>query len=293
MIAIIFGLRRQRLASRYLLAAAAVLCCPLFASSADTPQPEDPTPRSVNKARDILRKGFDANDYKSRIEAITAAGMVGRGEALLNRLEDFLHDRNVDVRLATIHTLADLSSPECEGSLRKTVDEDKAPEVSFAAAKVLATSHDPTGTNALVEVYEGTRKTKSSRLSKEKRSFLEEFHSYPSAMMFVLSKGMGYVPVPGAGEGFSAITTLLRDPGVSDRAGVLLILCREKNQQSLELLQKSLQDGDWSVRAVATQMIAETAQTKLRDSLPPLFDDKNQKVRFRAAGAYLHLMLVK
>lgn len=276
-----------------ILVAAAVLCCqPVALSDTPTPTETNPAPSNVERAREILKKGFDSGDYKIRIEAITAAGMVGRNEKFLNRLQDLLQDKNVDVRLATIHTIADLNSPECEDSLRKAIADDKAPEVSFAAAKVLAASHDSAGVTALMEVYDGTRKTRSSMLTKEKRSFLEEFHSYPSAMRFVLSKGVGYVPVPGAGEGFSAISTLLRDPAISDRASVLLILCRTKDRESRDLLEKSLKDSDWSVRALATQMIAQTARIELRDSLPSLFEDKNQKVRFRAAGAYLHLQLV-
>jgi HEAT repeat protein len=83
---------------------------------------------------------------------------------------------------------------------------------------------------------------------------------------------------------------LLKDPKVSDRANALLILCRSKNLESQNLLRKALQDDDWSVRAMAAQMIAHTAQTDLLDSLPPLFKDDNHKVRFRAAGAYLHLL---
>jgi hypothetical protein len=33
------------------------------------------------------------------------------------------------------------------------------------------------------------------------------------------------------------------------------------------------------------------AKSDLRESLVPLFEDKKVKVRFRAAGAYLHLYL--
>jgi HEAT repeat protein len=251
------------------------------------------TPSNVEQAREIIKSGFDSKDYQVRIEAVTAAGMVGRNEVLLSRLVDLLNDKNVDVRLATVHAISDLHTEKCEQSLEKTVAEDPAPEVAFAAAKVLASWRDSAGTQALMEVYDGTRKTRSNIISKEKRTLLEQFHSYPSAMMFVLSKGVGYVPVPGAGEGFSAITTLLKDPGLSDRASVLLILCRGKNKQSRVLLAKALKDDNWSVRAVATQIISQTAQTDFRSSLPPLFEDKNDKVRFRAAGAYLHLELVR
>jgi HEAT repeat protein len=274
-------------------AIALLLCCPLLAASPAEAQPgSQPATSDAELARAILKEGFDSRDYEVRMQAITAASMVGRNEALLTRLADSLHDKNVDVRLATVHALADLHSRRSEAWLRQALQEDKTPEVSFAAAKLLAGLQDPAGTSALMEVYDGKRKTSSNILRKQERSTFEEFHSLPSAMTFVIGKGIGYVPVPGAGEGFTAITMLLKDPKVSDRANALLILCRIKNLESQNLLRKALQDDDWSVRAMAAQMIAHTAQTDLRDSLPPLFKDDNHKVRFRAAGAYLHLLLI-
>lgn len=269
-----------------------ILGCPILSLPARSQAGGHPAATDVELARSILKEGFDSHDYQVRTQAITASGMVGRDETLLTRLADFLHDKNVDVRLATVHVLADLHSPQSEVWLRQTLQEDKTPEVSFAAAKVLAGMQDHAGTTALMDVYDGKRKTSSNLLKKEERSTFDEFHSLPSATMFVLGKGIDYIPVPGAGEGFTAITMLLKDPKLSDRANALFILCRSKSPESLKLLEKALQDDDWSVRAVAAQMIAHTAQTNLRDSLPPLFKDKNQKVRFRAAGAYLRLSLI-
>ena len=279
--------------TRPLIGAIALLfCCPLFAlPPTDSQTGSAPAPSNAELARAILNEGFDSHDYQVRIQAITAASMVGRNEALLTRLADSLHDKNVLVRLATVHALADLHSPQSEAWLRQAL-EDKTPEVSFAAAKLLAGLQDPAGTSALMEVYERKRKTSSNILKKEERSTFDEFHSLPSATMFVLGKGIDYVPVPGAGEGFAAISMLLKDPKLSDRANALFVLCQHKNSESVALLGKALEDQDWSVRAVAAQMIAHTAQTGLRDSLPPLFKDKNHKVRFRAAGAYLRLSLI-
>jgi HEAT repeat protein len=269
---------------------AVVFCCPLLAlPPAEAQTPSQPAASDADLARAILKEGFDSHDYEVRMQAITAAGMVGRNEALLAQLADSLHDKNVDVRLATVHALADLHSPRSKAWLRHALD-DKTPEVSFAAAKLLAGMQDPAGTSALTEVYEDKRKTSSNMLRKQQRSTFDEFHSLPSAMTFVIGKGIGYVPLPGVGEGFTAITMLLKDPKISDRANALLILRRTKNLESQSLLRKALQDDDWSVRAMAAQMIAHTAQTDLLDSLPPLFKDDNHKVRFRAAGAYLHLL---
>jgi HEAT repeat protein len=249
-------------------------------------------PTNADRARLILSEGLESKDFTVRIEAISAMGMVSRNDILVARLGGFLQDKNVEVRLAAVRTLADLKSPASEDALRKAMETDKVPEVSYAAAKVLAGWQNREAIGVLDKIYEGKQKTKSDMLRQQARSFFSEFHSFPSGMMFIVSKGIGYAPVPGAGEGFSALTQLLKDPGISDRAQVLLILARTKNAASVRLLRGALQDREWSVRAVAAQMIAQTAQMELRDSLPPLLTDKDQRVRLQAAGAYLHLLLV-
>jgi hypothetical protein len=70
-----------------------------------------------------------------------------------------------------------LKSPQSRDSLRRTLADDSAPEVSFAAAKVLAALQDPAGTSALIEVYDRKRKTGSNVIKKEERSTFEEMRS--------------------------------------------------------------------------------------------------------------------
>src|SRR5437588_6883931 len=114
-------------------------CCVLSASPVGLPQTDNAAlPQHDARARAILTEGLESNDFAVRIQAITAASMIGSNEAMVARLEEFLKDKNVEVRLATIHALADLKSPRITEGLRKTLEEDNAPEVLFAAAKVLA-----------------------------------------------------------------------------------------------------------------------------------------------------------
>lgn len=262
----------------------------LSASPSSPPEAEATTlSPHVVRARAILNEGLESSDFAVRVQAIIAVSMVGGNEAIVARLADSLKDKNVEVRLAAIHALADLKSPQMKEALRKTVEEDSAPEVLFAAAKVLAGLEDSAGTTALMDIYDRKRKTRSNLLAQKKRNFFEEFHSPQSTLTFLVAKGIGFAPIPGAGDGLSAITELLKDPGLSDRAEVLFVLCRTNTQESGNLLSKALHDDDWSVRAAATQIIAQTAKTEFRESLLPLFDDKNHRVRLRAAGAYLHL----
>jgi HEAT repeat protein len=244
---------------------------------------------NVKSAQDVLKTGLEAKDPDERVQAIQASGLIGLNDALRNQLEGFLQDSNVDVRIAAVNTLSDLKSTRSIPALKKTMDEDKTPEVTFAAAKALYVMHDPAGRTALYDVYAKKEKATSDALHTDARKFFNNFHSLQSTGMFIVSTGLGYAPVPGVGAGFSAISGLLSDPNLSPRATALLLLGRDKTPWTAKLIKNGLEDNDWSVRASAAQLIAYGARRDLAPGLVPLFSDKNSKVRFRAAGAYLHL----
>jgi HEAT repeat protein len=268
------------------LAASGLLLCLSVATLAQAPA------SNAAEARNVIREGADAKDPTIRIQAIQAAGLIGANDEVLTKLEGFLSDGNVNVRVAAVKALTDLKFPMSIPALQSTLEHDPAPEVQFAAAKALYTMNDPTGRAWLLALYNGTEKANSDVLHSQARKFFGNFHSLESAGTFVVSQGLGYVPVPGVGAGFSAVTDLLTDPNLSPRAATLLMIAREKDPQIDVLLMQALKDPDWSVRASAAQMIAYTARVSLREDLVPLLTDKNVKVRFRAAGAYLHLALV-
>lgn len=112
-------------------------------------------------------------------------------------------------------------------------------------------------------------------------------------MLTVVSEGIGFVPIPGAGAGMSALTELLGDPEFSVRANTVILLGRANTPTANDVLHRALSDKDWSVRAAAVQVIAQSARVALQKDLLALFDDSNDKVRYRAAGAYLHLDVLR
>jgi HEAT repeat protein len=248
---------------------------------------------NAERASSILKEGIENKNPDVRIQAIVAGSMIGRTEAIVKRLAAALQDKDIQVRITTIRALQDMKSQDAVPALERTLKEDQVPEVAFAAATALYVLKDPAGRKALMDVYDGKVSTRSNYLKIKTRGMMREFHSFQSGAMFIVSQGIGYVPIPGVGEGFTAMTDLLSDPDLSAKASILLLLARDKDPQSLDLIKQGLADSDWSVRASAAQLIATMAKRDLRESLVPLFDDKKEKVRFRAAGAYLHLYLLK
>jgi len=64
----------------------------------------------VERARTIISGGIEAKDPDLRVQAIVAASMVGRNEAVIKGLKTMLQDNDVPVRIAAISALADFES---------------------------------------------------------------------------------------------------------------------------------------------------------------------------------------
>jgi len=263
-----------------------------FPALADTPQVitiESPSV-DIDMAHNILNVGLASNDPNMRTRAIAAVGMIARTQSVRKRIEGFLSDKNVQVRIAAVDTLADLGSHESIPALENTMDNDPVPEVEFAAAKALFKLGDPKGKETLKMVLYGNIDAKSSYIERQKRKILSNFYSLHRATLFVLDEGSGFVPVPGVGMGMSEVVNLMNDTELSPRATIVLMLGHQKGADSDRMLKFALKDKDWTVRASAILMIALTARQELRENLVPLMSDNDARVRFRAAGAYLHLI---
>jgi HEAT repeat protein len=245
-----------------------------------------------DRARRLLDNELKDKNPDSRKQAVQALGLVSPSEPYLSQLEAMLDDKDVEVRLATITSLVDLRNQRTVPTLLKALDSD-VPEVSFAAAKALWTLDDPAGRDALVSVLSGETKTSSGFITKQKREALRMLHTPKTLFMFAVKNGAAFAPVPGLGAGISSVQGILSDPGVSGRAASALLLSLDKSPEVLPALQDALGDSDWSVRAAAVHAIALRNDPALESDLVPMFEDKKEAVRVRAAAGYLRLEAVK
>jgi hypothetical protein len=110
-----------------------------------------------------------------------------------------------------------------------------------------------------------------------------------SALLFAVQSGMAFVPIPGAGQGFSAINSMLADVEFSARATALLSLATDRSAEIRPLIEESFADGDWSMRAAAAQSASLRNERIWQPRLAMLFSDTNRKVRYRAAAVYIRL----
>lgn len=176
---------------------------------------------------DILQKALTASNPDTRKQGVVALSLASDRGPLLPLLLGMTDDKDVQVRLAVVASLADVKSTAAIDALHKAL-KDPVPEVSFAAAKALWNLHDPAGKQALLLVAEGDSKTASGYISSEMRQALRMMHTPATTLLYAMREGIGFVPVPGLGQGFASMQALLTDPGTSGRATAVLLLGKDK-----------------------------------------------------------------
>jgi HEAT repeat protein len=203
-------------------------------------------------------------------------------------MEGLVKDGDHLVRLAALDTVGELGDRRL-ARVAITALSDDVPEVMFAAARALHRLHDPEGNSMLMAIVEKEQKAKSNPLRAKFRDMVRRMKTPRSALFFAMEQGVGFVPVPGVGEGFSAMSALLNDDSFSPRATALLLLAGEPSAEVRAAIEQAFLDDDWSLRATAVQLATRPGNARLQTRVIPLLDDSSKKVRFRAAAVYLRM----
>ena len=169
------------------------------------------------QCNEILQHALEAKNPETRIQAVVALSLAAERGPLFDQLMQMLQDKDVEVRQAVVASLADVKNASATTALRKAL-EDAVPEVSFAAAKALWARHDRVGRDALLSVLEKESKTSSNFFSKQTRDALRMMHTPRTTFLFAVRQGIGFVPLPGLGEGIASMQGILSSSGVSGRA---------------------------------------------------------------------------
>jgi len=244
------------------------------------------------RCNQILQQALENKNPDTRKQAVVALSLAATRDPVFARLEGMLEDKDVEVRLAAVASLGEVKTDSALAALRKALN-DEVPEVSFAAAKALWALHDPAGEQALLSVLSKESKTASNFITKQKRDAMRMLHTPRVLFLFAIRSGMGFVPVPGFGEGFNSMQALLTDPGVSGRAAAALLLGKDKGPATLDALKDALLDMDWSVRAAAVHSLSLRDDPALKPDLEPMLNDDKVPVRLRAAAGVLRLSAIE
>jgi len=241
-----------------------------------------------SRAREVLKGGAANSDPNTRRDVAVALSVVGRGDAVTELLPTLAKDKDALVREAAIVSIGELKEARLSQAAKDALEDD-VPEVAFAAARTLFALKQPEGEQLLIEVVEKEAKAKSGFVRLKFRDVMRRMKAPRSAILFVAGQGVGFIPVPGVGEGFSALSSLVADSEFSARATALLVLSADRSSNVTKLIEEAFNDEDWSMRAAAIQIASTRNQRQWRPRLIPLFEDTSPKVRYRAAASYLRL----
>ncbi|OYT72543.1 MAG: hypothetical protein CFK52_04930 [Chloracidobacterium sp. CP2_5A] len=243
---------------------------------------------SLEAARKILEQGLAERNADRRVEAAMALSLTRVENNPFPLLETAIADKDIYVQIAACASLAGLRDPRARPLLKKALDSE-TPEVAFAAAKALYLQGDAEGQRALVDIATGERPAKSGYFSAQRRAMFRSMKTPGGFFRLAFRYGIGFAPVPGLGMGLSSLAGLLADANLSGRAQAIAVLPPVADSETIALLREALTDEDWAVRAAAVHALAVSNQTVARRDLTPLFQDKKEAVRYRAAAAYLRL----
>jgi HEAT repeat protein len=241
-----------------------------------------------SRAREVLKSGAANSDPNTRRDVAVALSVVGRGDAVTELLPTLAKDKDALVREAAIVSIGELKEARLSQAAKDALEDD-VPEVAFAAARTLFALKQPEGEQLLIEVVEKEAKAKSGFVRLKFRDVMRRMKVPRTAILFVAGQGVGFIPVPGVGEGFSALSSLVADSEFSARASALLVLSADRSSNVTKLIEEAFNDDDWSMRAAAIQIAGTRNQRQWRPRLISLFEDTSPKVRYRAAATYLRL----
>ncbi len=245
----------------------------------------------AEQARKVLRDGFVEKGPDRRREVAVALSLLPAKDPAADLLTSLVKDKDVLVRQAALDAVAELGDRRRYPLLKAALG-DEVPEVAYAAAQALWRIGDPAGLELLEDIYAEEAKAKSSFVKKELRGMMRKLKTPQSAILFVAQRGLVFVPVPGLGQGVSAVSHMLADATFSARATALLIVCQDPRKRSKDcasMIDRSFVDEDWSVRAAGLQLVAASRDGSRRGKVAGLFGDKSEKVRYRAAATYLRV----
>ena len=201
---------------------------------------------TIERCNNLLNAALENKNPDTRKQAVVALSLAATADAQFARLEGDA------CRIRTWRCVrrrwAKLSRGEDPGGAGRIAQgaEGRCAGGQFAAAKALWTMEDLAGRGRCWR-FGHESKASSGYISKQKRDAMRMLHTPRVLFLYAFRQSMGFVPLPGFGEGVSSMQALLTDPGVSGRATAALLLGKDKSPETLAALKDALLDLDWPV----------------------------------------------
>ncbi len=241
----------------------------------------------VDQAWQTLDRGLHDGNPAKRVQTVIAMGIMRPQPKSLQVVESAFEDKDYSVRQAACVALGQMKSRQAIPKLHEALN-DKAPEVQFAAAKVLYDLGDPTGRQVLVAILLGDQADSSGFFSSSMHSMREQMHDTKGLILIGVKEGTGAFLGP-ASMGVPVAEGLLKDANASGKTVAAALLANDKDPESIKALREALGDKNWTVRAAAARALAIAGRTEAFQKVAALLSDKKDEVQYSAAAAVIRL----
>lgn len=237
----------------------------------------------------MLMQGANSEKFRDRSDAISALTILDRDRRAISVISEGLRDKEETIRVLASASLGDIKARSTIPQLRDAMDNDKSPQVSFAAAQALWKMGDRAGRDVFYEVLDGERKVKPSLLKSKMHEARMDMHDPKALALIGVNEASGAFLGPFS-MGVSMVEEYAKNNGTSIQALCAQLLALDDTRETVDELTYALGDKNWTVRAAAARSLAKLG---IRAALPQLKDmmaeDKSQPARFAAAAAVIRL----
>jgi HEAT repeat protein len=251
--------------------------------------PNAPKAGSPDSAWAILMQGATSGKFRDRSDAISALTILDRNRRAVSVISAALQDKEETIRVLAAVSLGEMKARSAIPQLRDAMDNDKSPQVSFAAAQSLWKMDDRAGRDVFYEVLDGERKVKPGLLKSKMHQARLDMHDPKALALIGVNEASGAFLGPFS-MGVSMVEEYAKNSGTSIQALCAQLLAADDTRETAGELTYALDDKNWTVRAAAARSLAKLG---IRAALPQLKDmmagDKSQPARFAAAAAVIRL----
>jgi HEAT repeat protein len=240
----------------------------------------------IDKAWEILKKAAAESNTEKRAAGIAVLGLLDGDSDAQALAEKALSDGKPVVRAAAANALGAMEARSAVPTLKNAIH-DKDVSVVLAAAHSLYVLKDPSAYEVYFAVLSGQRKSGDSLVDEQKKMLND-----PKKMAQLgFEQGIGFIPF--AGIGLSALSMITKDDTSPVRAAAAKVLASDPDPKSGDALVDAAFDKSWIVRAAALNAIAQRGDFTLGPRIEAGMDDGEEKVRYIAAAAVIHLQDVR
>jgi len=239
----------------------------------------------------VLEEGVYDKKVVNRLAVFSAIGDLGSNVKGVRLAERGLDDEDPDVRAAAAASLGEMKSHVAIPKLRLALT-DKAPQVSFSAAKSLWQLGDRSGRRVLLDILQGERPASDNFLQSSKRDMQRKLQDPKRLAVMGAEKGAGALLGPFS-VGIPLMKELRGEGSGSPRAVSATLLATNPDDEAIEALKTALTDRDWTVRAAAARALGRLGRPELGDFLASSLEDSKPGVRYAAAVSVIRLTSAK